>query len=175
MRYDCYHCGERIKVVDADEGDWIECPHCEASAPVPAARKQDRRRSFDTQPVILSVTHRGDRNSDIEDEELLDLRERRRYRNENRAGNPIGIAGFAIAVTTLLLLAGSMILCKSVPAYPWVVAVLCVPTSLLGLVFSIVGSLLVGRTKKFAVIGAAIGGFLMLVGIPGSFLLLKGI
>lgn len=177
MRFDCYHCGEPIKVIDADQRDWIECPHCEASAPVPATslQKHDKRRPFEVQPIVLPVILPRENESALDDETAIDLREKRRYRNEDRAGNPIGIAGFALVATTLLFLLGALILHKPLPAYLWVVAILSVPASLLGLVFSIVGSLLVGRPKLFSLIGAGAGGFLIIIGIPISFLLLKGI
>ena len=168
MRIDCYHCGERIKIVNADEGDWIECPHCEASAPVPAA-------SMRRQPIYLPVAVPAGDYSDLDEERKIDLREMRRYRNEDRSGNPTGIAGFALCVTTCLFLLGGMVLCKQLPVYLWMVAILAVPATLLGLVFSIVGSLLVGRPKLFSYIGAGIGAFLILAAIPISFLLLKGV
>jgi hypothetical protein len=177
VRFDCYHCGERIRVPDDDEQDWIECPHCEPSAPVATTslQRRDKRRPFEVQPIVLPVILPSKNESALDDETAIDLREKRRHRNEDRAGNPIGIAGFALVATTLLFLLGAMILHKPLPAYLWVVAVLSVPASLLGLVFSIVGSLLVGRPKLFSLLGVGAGGFLILVGIPISFLLLKGI
>ena len=177
MRFDCYHCGERIRLPDHDEQDWIECPHCQASAPVPATslQRHDNRRPLEVQPFVLPVILSRESESTLDEETVIDLRERRRHRNEDRAGNPIGITGFAIVATTLLFLVGAMIMHKPLPAYLWVVAILSVPTSLLGLVFSIVGSLLVGRPKLFSLIGAGAGGFLILIGIPVSFLLLTGV
>lgn len=171
MRFDCYHCGGRISVSKADEQEWVECPHCEASAPVPTtALKRRGNAKAIVMPAILSKE--GD--SDLDEETLIDLRERRQHRNEDRAGNPIGIAGFALVTTTLLFLFGAVILHKPLPVYLWVAAVLSVPSSMLGLVLSIIGSLLVGRPKLFSLIGAGIGGLLILVGIPIAFLLLKG-
>ena len=169
MRIDCYHCGERINVGDNDEGNWVECPHCEASAPVPARSMQryGTSRRCDVQSIFLPA------GSDLDEERTIDLREQRRYRNEDRAGNPTGIAGFALCVTTCLFLLGGMVLCKHLPAYLWIVAVLSVPATLLGLVLSIVGSLLVGRPKLFSYIGSGIGAFVILAALPISFLLLK--
>jgi hypothetical protein len=168
MRFDCYHCGERINVRDAREHEWVECPHCQASALVPATALKGRGKP---KAIAVPVMLTKESASDLDDETLIDLRERRQHRNEDRAGNPIGIAGFALVTTTFLFLFGAAILHKPLPAYLWVAAVLSVPASMLGLIFSIVGSLLVGRPKLFSLIGAGIGGLLMLVGIPVSFLL----
>ena len=73
-----------------------------------------------------------------------------------------------------MFLFGAVILCKAIPVYLWFVAILSVPAALLGLVFSIVGSLMIGRPRMFSLIGAGIGAFLILIGLPIAFLLLKG-
>jgi len=177
MNVNCNHCGEDVDVGDARPGDWVECPRCEAEVQVPStAVKRKRRREFDEMnPVMVPVMIPSSEDAELTEERKKDLQDIRRYRNEDRAGNPIGIGGFAIAVTTFLFLFGAVVLHRFMPLYLWFVAVLSVPTALLGLVLSIVGSLLVGRPKLLSFIGVGISGFLVLVGLPVSFLLLKSL
>lgn len=177
MRLDCYRCGGGIKVVDGQEGEWVQCSRCAASALVPATtiQGQERRHPSQPQPVVLPVMISTHEDWDLAEERAIDLREMRRYRNEDRAGNPVGIAGLALGATTLLFLFGAALLSLYLPVYLCFVAILSVPAALAGLVCSIIGSLLVGRPKLFSLTGAGIGAFLIVAGIPFSFLLLKSI
>ncbi len=174
MHFNCPECGERVRAVDASEGDTIECPHCEAQLEVPretrTMKKVGTPGPIAVQPIVVLPTAED---SELVEERKKDLQETRRYRKEDRAGNPIGIAGFALSLTTLLFLFGAAVMYRQLPVYLWFVAILSVPTSLLGLVFSIIGSLLVGRPKLFSLIGVGIGALLIVVALPISFLLLK--
>lgn len=175
MNINCIHCGEPIRIDDAKDGDWLECPHCEAETQVPSTRLKRRGDSDrdSRQPFLLPVAIPTE-DAELTDERKKDLQEIRRYRTEDRLGNPVGTSGFAIGVTAFLLLFSAVALHRFIPLYLWFVAVLSLPAALLGLILSIVGSLLVGRPKLFSLIGAGIGAFLILIGIPASFLLLKG-
>lgn len=174
MNFTCPECGERVRGVDASEGDSIECPHCEAQLEVPrdtkTVKKVPKPVPIEVQPIVVLPTAED---SELVEEKVKDLQESRQYRKEDRAGNPIGITGFAVGMTTLLFLFSAAVMHKELPVYLWFVAILSVPTSLLGLVFSIIGSLLVGRPKLFSLIGVGIGALLILAALPISFLLLK--
>lgn len=177
MHVDCIHCGQPVKVADASEGDWIECPFCEGEVQVPrrsGIKTVGKRRPDDVHPVFVPIVMPAQEESELDEERRKDLEDIRRYRTEDRLGNPIGTIGFAISVTTFLFLFSAAVLYKPLVVYLWFVAILSVPATLLGLIFSIVGCLLVGRPKLFSMIGAGVGAFLLLIGLPLSFLLLKG-
>ena len=175
LQITCHHCGELVDPGDARQGDWVECPRCEAEVQVPITAMKKRRSGSDDMPqVVFPVMLPTEQESELTEERIQDLRETRRYRNEDRAGNPVGLVGFAIGVTTFLLLAGAMVMYKALPVYLGFAACIGVPAALAGLMCSIIGSLLVGRPRMFSIIGAGIGGFLILIGLPLAFLLLKG-
>src|SRR5207244_2623840 len=136
--------------------------------------RQGRRRPDDMPQVVFPVVVPSEEDVELTEERIKELQETRRYRTEDRAGNPVGIVGFAIGVTTFLLLFGAVVLYKPLPVYLGFVACVSVPAALVGLMCSIIGSLLVGRPRLFSLIGVGIGAFLILIGLPLAFLLLKG-
>ena len=150
MPVTCHHCGEPVDVGDVDQGDWIECPHCEAEVQVPITtiKKRDKSRPADAPQVVFPVMLPTEQESELTEERIKDLQETRRYRHEDRAGNPVGLVGFAIGVTTFLLVGGAMVLYKALPVYLGFAACLGVPAALAGLMCSIIGSLLVGSSAS---------------------------
>ena len=45
MHLNCPHCGEQVDVVNAEEGDWIECSKCEREVQVPVTALKRRKKS----------------------------------------------------------------------------------------------------------------------------------
>jgi hypothetical protein len=98
---------------------------------------------------------------------------RKKLETDDRLGNPIGAAGFALNVTTILFLVSGVLSFKELPAYLPVATCCGVPFSLTGLVCSIVGCLRPGRPKLFSLLGTLLGGALVLVILPGLIIALK--
>lgn len=93
--------------------------------------------------------------------------------SQERPGNGIGAAGFALGLTTLLFLFSAAAAFKELPVYLVFASCVSVPTSLVGLVLSIIGALRKGRPKLFSCFGVAIGAFLILAALPAAFMMLK--
>src|SRR5262245_8920383 len=92
---------------------------------------------------------------------------------EDRSSNRIGAAGFALGLTTLLFLFSAAALHKELPSYFACASFVSVPTSLVGLVCSIIGCLRKGKPKLFSFFGVLIGAFLILAAVPAALLMLK--
>lgn len=105
--------------------------------------------------------------------ETLPLNESRQDSNGPPLSNGIGAAGFALTLTTLLFLFSAAAAYKELPFYLAIASCFSVPTSLIGLVCSIIGCLRKGRPKLFSLLGVALGMFLVLAALPAAFVMLK--
>ena len=176
MRFKCSQCGEQVENAVVIAGTSVVCPHCQAKLRAPkelkGMAKTDKVRSAAAQPIILPVLLPSD-DPGLTEEKRKDLEETRQYRKEDRAGNGIGAAGFAIGLTTLIFLFSAAALHKEIPIYLVFASCVSVPTALLGLMCSIIGCLRKGRPKFFSLFGVALGAFLVLAALPGAFTMLK--
>lgn len=98
----------------------------------------------------------------------------RRYRHLEVGGNPVGVVGFAFAVTTVVLVMAGMIFHKDLKFYTGVAGVLGFPGALAALICGIIGCTRPGRPKLLAGIAACAGGLVLLVFLPLLWLLLLG-
>jgi hypothetical protein len=87
--------------------------------------------------------------------------------------NRIGSLGFALGLTTFLLLFSAGAIRQEFPAYLALATCFSVPTILVGLVCSIIGALRSGRPKLFSILGVGLNGFLLLAGLPAAFTAVK--
>lgn len=87
--------------------------------------------------------------------------------------NLIGAAGFALGTTTLLFLLSAAAVFKEIPFYLACASCFGVPTSLAGLVCSIIGLSRKGRPKLFSFLGTIVGAILVLMVVPAALLMLR--
>jgi membrane protease YdiL (CAAX protease family) len=92
---------------------------------------------------------------------------------DDRSSNLIGAAGFALGATTLLFVLSAGAAFKELPAYLGCATCIGLPTALVGLVCSIIGSLRKGRPKLFSILGIAVGALLVLGVLPSALLMLQ--
>jgi len=99
--------------------------------------------------------------------------ERRSQYNLDRTGNPIGMASFAMAITSFVLAASGGLFARDLPGYTLFIIFLGLPLALAALPCGIVGCLKPGRNKLYSAIGMGASVLLMLVLYPVLMLELK--
>lgn len=157
----CRQCGTRLRLPPAP----VDAGPFDFDAPPPVA-VPDGQPLFVPVPVPTeSPDYVREKVADLRDRRD-DRRERREYDREDRVSNPVGIAGFAMTGTALLLVLSGGLFATQLKAYSWFAAVLGLGITLAGLPLSLVGALRPGRARAFAVAGAAMGGLLLLALIP---------
>lgn len=192
MRAKCPKCGEKVDAADFTAGDRTECPQCGTRLKLPAdsveaiVRQESSPFDFDdvprpappppAQPMIVPVPYLAEHpeytQEKIEDlrERRDDRRERRQHDREDRVSNGVGIAGFALCTTSALLVLSGAIFARDLKAYAWFASILALALTLGGLPCAIIGSLRPGRSRVFALIGAGLGGLLLLLFLPALML-----
>lgn len=179
LRYQCAHCGF-VSTARADEIPDV-CPSCQARLgvvkPRPNAPHAKPAPPPPSAPLPIVVQIPTDPFDYIE-EKKADLRERREARQENRQyyredrqSNKLGIIGFAVNVTMMLVLLSGWLFAKSLPAYLYITASLAIPVAIMGLVLCIIAALTPNRQRIFAFVGAGVGAVLVLIMLPTSFML----
>jgi hypothetical protein len=190
MRLKCPTCGEQVNAASFAPGDRILCPGCQTRLKLPSdqpeALTQPNAGPFDfdgaaplrpagypsprpqAQPVLVPMPYTAEPR-EYTQEKIKDLRERRQdrreqrqYEREDRVSNGVGIAGFALCATSVLLVVSGAVFSSELKAYAWFAALLALMLTLAGLPCGLIGSLRPGRSRLFAIIGAVLGGMLLL-------------
>ena len=124
--------------------------------------------------VPVPVAHEPE---ELVQERIEDLRESRSARKERRGhynldrdGNPVGMAGFAMASTALALALSGWLFLKQLPIYTLFTVGVGLPLSIAALACGIVGCLRPGGNKLFASVAAAGGGLLFVLIFPALML-----
>jgi len=190
MRLKCPKCGSTVNAAEFAEGERAYCPQCQTrlklptDPPEPLAVAFGNPFDFDDasvpavapKPMIVAVPYASE-HPELTNEKIEDLRDRREGRRErrhndreDRVSNGVGIAGFALAVTAFLLVASGALFGSNLKAYAWMAASIALMLSLGALPCGIIGSLRPGRSRVFAIIGASIGGLLLLIFVPALML-----
>jgi hypothetical protein len=170
MRFQCPQCRHTIEIEDTLAGQTIVCQNCQARLKAPSLTAlAPQQRPPEPAPLPVVVVRPTDLQS-LEEEQLErqerreDRIELRRDRQEEREFNQQGVAGFALAVTSLVFVAVAFFYRKPEGFDFWSGMFNCfsVPVTIAGFICSLVGVLAKRSTdKKLAIVGLVISGVLL--------------